>query len=60
MKFPAAVLDVSIHYILHGEQEEQYLDKGWMELGKEALESGVTKEQFKEYLEFNKWKRKQN
>ncbi|MFG6114115.1 helix-turn-helix domain-containing protein [Halobacillus sp. MO56] len=53
-------LDVSIHYIIHGDQEEQYLDNDWMELVKEAMESGVTKEQFKEYLEFNKWKRTQN
>ncbi|SEA67875.1 XRE family transcriptional regulator, master regulator for biofilm formation [Thalassobacillus cyri] len=49
-------LDVSIHYIFHGDQEDQALDEGWVELVKKAMESGVTKEQFKDYLEFNKWK----
>ncbi|MBM7551719.1 helix-turn-helix domain-containing protein [Thalassobacillus pellis] len=51
-------LDVSINYLLHGEQGETdaALDEGWKRLVMEAMESGISKEQFREYLEFNKWK----
>ncbi|MFG6119255.1 MULTISPECIES: helix-turn-helix domain-containing protein [Thalassobacillus] len=52
-------LNVSINYLLHGGEEDPALDEEWMKLVKDAQESGVTKEQFKEYLEFNKWKLKQ-
>ncbi|GGC85636.1 transcriptional regulator [Thalassobacillus devorans] len=52
-------LNVSINYLLHGGDEGPALDEEWMKLVKDAQESGVTKEQFKEYLEFNKWKLKQ-
>ncbi|RKN86194.1 helix-turn-helix domain-containing protein [Paenibacillus ginsengarvi] len=39
--------------------EEQELDPEWTKLVREAMESGVTKEQFLEFLEFNKWRTKQ-
>ncbi|MFD1413502.1 helix-turn-helix domain-containing protein [Oceanobacillus jeddahense] len=35
---------------------EAELDSEWMNIVREAMESGVSKEQFKEYLEFNKWR----
>src|SRR5690625_3576383 len=36
------------------------LDEDWLQIVQEAMESGVSKEQFKEYLEFNKWRKKQD
>lgn len=39
--------------------EEQALDPEWTKLVREAMESGITKEQFLEFLEFNKWRIKQ-
>ncbi|MDX5476454.1 MAG: helix-turn-helix domain-containing protein [Bacillaceae bacterium] len=59
----SAVLGVSVNTLLH--DEEASMDKGaidsdWAILVKEAMESGVTKDQFKEFLEFNKWKMNQD
>jgi XRE family transcriptional regulator of biofilm formation len=39
--------------------EDRELDPEWTKLVREAMESGVTKEQFLEFLEFNKWRTKQ-
>ncbi|MFD1020134.1 helix-turn-helix domain-containing protein [Thalassobacillus hwangdonensis] len=52
----SAELNVSIHYLLHGDQEEAQLDEDWMKLVKDAMDSGISKDEFKEFLEFNKWK----
>ncbi|MCP3032925.1 helix-turn-helix domain-containing protein [Halobacillus sp. A1] len=51
-------LDVSMNYLLHGDNAEKdvNLDDGWIELVQEAQDSGISKEQFREYLEFNKWR----
>ncbi|WP_173918687.1 helix-turn-helix domain-containing protein [Halobacillus sp. Marseille-Q1614] len=51
-------LHVSMNYLLHGEskQDTSSLDDDWLDLVKEAQESGISKEQFREYLEFNKWR----
>ncbi|ARK32840.1 helix-turn-helix domain-containing protein [Halalkalibacter krulwichiae] len=57
----SSVLGVSVEVLLN--EEEHYkneLDSAWVELVREAMESGISKEQFKEYLEFNKWKNKQS
>ncbi|SFI91866.1 MULTISPECIES: helix-turn-helix domain-containing protein [unclassified Bacillus (in: firmicutes)] len=54
------VLHVSVDVLLHDEPAEEYtLDSEWIKLVKEAMHSGVSKEQFREFLEFNKWKQKQ-
>lgn len=50
-----AVLGVSIEDFLYPKEEES-LDEEWSELVKEAMSSGVSKEQFREFLEFNKWR----
>ncbi len=59
----SSVLGVSINDILNvnkGQVEDtNELDSEWLEIVKEAMELGVSKEQFKEFLEFAKW-RKQN
>lgn len=54
------VLEVSVNTLLNGEDagEGENLDDDWMELVREAQNSGVSKEQFREFLEFNKWRNK--
>lgn len=55
----ASALDVSIHSILYNNptQTEQLLDNDWQLLLREAMNSGISKSQFKEFLEFQKWKK---
>lgn len=58
-----AVLGASVNEILRDDQAadiEEQLDGEWLKIVQEAMNSGVTKEQFKEYLEFNKWRKKQD
>jgi XRE family transcriptional regulator of biofilm formation len=59
----AAVLDVSVNTLLHNEEndttENPDLDSDWAKLVREAMNSGISKDQFREFLEFNKWKNKQ-
>ncbi|MGD6832406.1 helix-turn-helix domain-containing protein [Sutcliffiella halmapala] len=58
----SSVLGVSVNTLLHDDNEEsqkENLDREWATLVREAMDSGVTKDQFKEFLEFNKWKIKQ-
>lgn len=54
------VLGISVEEFLHSEEaganSKNPLDAEWAELVKEAMGSGVSKEQFREFLEFNKWK----
>ncbi|WP_404468886.1 helix-turn-helix domain-containing protein [Sutcliffiella horikoshii] len=55
----STVLGVSMNTLLHDEddvQSKDNLDREWATLVREAMDSGVTKDQFKEFLEFNKWK----
>lgn len=54
----SAVLGVGVQQLI-GEENAQTekLDTEWLELAKEAMESGVTPEQFKEFLEFHKWQK---
>ncbi|GAA4869198.1 helix-turn-helix domain-containing protein [Paenibacillus vulneris] len=55
------VLGVSVEALFHNETTPQgQLDEEWMELLREAKESGVSKEQFAEFLEFNKWRNSRN
>lgn len=54
----ASCLGVSLDLILHGEEQshESHLDSEWMQLMKDAMSSGISKNQFKEFVEFQKWK----
>jgi len=54
----AGVLEVPVDSLIHPDQEEvlKHIDEEWMKLVKEAMASGISKEQFKEFLEFNKWR----
>ncbi|GIN38263.1 MULTISPECIES: helix-turn-helix domain-containing protein [Heyndrickxia] len=55
----AAVLGISVNLLLHDQIDETNtteLDSEWESLVREAMNSGVSKEEFREFLEFNKWK----
>lgn len=58
----AAVLDITIDHLLkddpynhNGENSDQQIDEEWRKLVLEAMESGVSKEEFRQFLEFNKF-----
>lgn len=55
------VLDVSVNDIINDKDSQslEELDDEWLKIVQEAMDSGVTKEQFKEYLAFNEWRNKQ-
>jgi XRE family transcriptional regulator of biofilm formation len=56
----SAVFGVPIETFFQPQQvPEHNLDPEWSMLVREAMDSGVTKEQFLEFLEFNKWRTKQ-
>ncbi|TLS49379.1 helix-turn-helix domain-containing protein [Paenibacillus antri] len=55
----AATLKVPINSLLFGEQEDEPLDAEWTQLVQEAMASGVDKQQFKDFLEYQKWKKNQ-
>lgn len=52
----AGVLHVPVDYLIHEHLNDDELDSEWMKIVKEAMDSGVSKDQFREYLEFNKWR----
>jgi XRE family transcriptional regulator of biofilm formation len=53
----SAVLGVPIDTFFHPVQKSEHeLDPDWSQLVREAMESGITKEQFQEFLQFNKWR----
>jgi len=49
------VLGVSVEQFLHPNEENQ-MDKEWSDLVREAMSSGISKDQFREFLEYNKWR----
>lgn len=52
----AGVLNVPVDHLIHEQINKEDLDLEWMKIVKEAMESGVSKEQFREFLDFNKWR----
>lgn len=54
------VLGVSVNELLRDNSLEliEDLDDEWIKIVQEAMDSGVSKEDFKEYLAFNKWRNK--
>ncbi|MBO0995315.1 helix-turn-helix domain-containing protein [Bacillus sp. SD088] len=55
----SSVLNVSVQSLLHENPEQLsdgQLDDDWEALVREAMASGVSKQEFREFLEFNKWK----
>ncbi|KUP04130.1 transcriptional regulator [Bacillus coahuilensis m2-6] len=56
----AQALGVSMDSILFNQQEDkQAVDPDWLDIVHQAQDSGITKEQFKEFIEFNKWRKNQ-
>ncbi|WP_238650729.1 helix-turn-helix domain-containing protein [Paenibacillus piscarius] len=58
----ADALQVSIHTVLYGtpvEAEEPALDGEWFRLVQEAMASGISKREFKEFLDYQKWRMEQ-
>ncbi|KAB7707343.1 DNA-binding anti-repressor SinI [Bacillus aerolatus] len=54
----SAVLDVNVEKLINeNNSKEDEIDTEWLELAKEAMESGISKEQFKQFLEFQKWQK---
>lgn len=55
------VLGISMNELLNDDTSEKIeeLDSEWLQIVQEAMESGVSKEQFVEYLAFNKWRQDQ-
>ncbi|MFH5186053.1 helix-turn-helix domain-containing protein [Paenibacillus sp. TAB 01] len=57
----AGVLKVPIESLIDQDdsvKRDPELDQEWYEIIKEAMSSGVDKQQFREFLEFNKWRTK--
>lgn len=54
----STVLGITVNTLLNEQSETDLddLDLEWTKLVQDAMKSGVSKEQFREYLEFNKWK----
>lgn len=54
----ASVLKVPVERLIDPESaaKDQELDQEWYDIIKEAMASGVDKQQFREFLDFNKWK----
>jgi len=56
-----AVLDVPIESFLQNKTSlHKELDEEWLGLVREAMDSGISKEQFLEFLEYNKWRKNNN
>ncbi|WP_243386354.1 helix-turn-helix domain-containing protein [Bacillus kexueae] len=59
----SSVLDVPVNDLLRQQTsniDDLELDSDWTQLVVEAMNSGVSKEEFKKFLEYNKWKMNQN
>ncbi len=52
----AVVLGVPVDVLLFDELKRDTLDSEWVKIVEEAMKSGVSKQQFREFIEFNKWK----
>ncbi|MFB4475640.1 DNA-binding anti-repressor SinI, partial [Oceanobacillus caeni] len=55
------VLGVTVNELLNNETKQSIeydtLDNEWLDIVREAMDSGVTKKEFREYLEFSKWRK---
>jgi XRE family transcriptional regulator, master regulator for biofilm formation len=52
----AAVLHIPVDHLIHEQPDKENMDSDWVKLVKEAMDSGISKDQFREFLEFNKWR----
>ncbi|WP_409302802.1 helix-turn-helix domain-containing protein [Peribacillus sp. SCS-155] len=56
----AAVLKVPLDALLYDEVNTENVDAEWLKIIQEAMNSGVSKEQFREFIEFNRWRLKKD
>ncbi|TDQ42067.1 helix-turn-helix domain-containing protein [Aureibacillus halotolerans] len=56
----ASELNVHVSHFLTDADEEEVLDAGWLQLAKEAMDSGVTKDQFKDFIAYQRWRQREN
>ncbi len=57
------VLGVQVESLVNQKNEREPasgLDEEWLQLAREAMDSGISKEEFKEFLEFQKWRTSRN
>ncbi|MFP3380434.1 helix-turn-helix domain-containing protein, partial [Bacillus sp. SIMBA_069] len=52
----SAVLNIPVDALLYDAPNKENLDTDWMKIVEEAMNSGVSKQQFREFIEFNKWR----
>jgi XRE family transcriptional regulator, master regulator for biofilm formation len=52
----SSVLNVPVDQLIYEQTNKDDLDNDWMKLVKDAMDSGVSKDQFREFLEYNKWR----
>ncbi len=52
----AAVFNTTAENLISGSSDPVEVDNEWMQILKEAMSSGVSKEEFKNFIEFNKFK----
>lgn len=53
----SAVLNIPVDALLYDAPNKETLDNDWMKIVEEAMNSGVSKQQFREFIEFNKWRK---
>lgn len=53
----SAVLYVPVDALLYDAPNKEILDTDWVKIVEDAMQSGVSKQQFREFIEFNKWKK---
>jgi XRE family transcriptional regulator, master regulator for biofilm formation len=56
----SSVLNIPVDHLINENINKEDLDSDWMSIVKEAMDSGVSKEQFRDFIEFNKWRIGQN
>ncbi|AZV62140.1 helix-turn-helix domain-containing protein [Peribacillus castrilensis] len=53
----SSVLNIPVDALLYDAPNKETLDNDWMKIVEEAMNSGVSKQQFREFIEFNKWRK---
>ncbi|USK80225.1 helix-turn-helix domain-containing protein [Peribacillus frigoritolerans] len=53
----SSVLNIPVDALLYDAPNKDTLDNDWMKIVEEAMNSGVSKQQFREFIEFNKWRK---
>ncbi len=54
----SSVLNIPVDALLYDAPNKETLDNDWMRIVEEAMNSGVSKQQFREFIEFNKWRKR--